>query len=138
MASTKLHLEIVTPEALAYSEEVDAVVVPGLTGELGILPGHIPLMTQVLPGELRVTRDNQEVLLAVGQGFLEVTATRVSVLTDMAVQESEIDESLVEEAIRRAEERMASEQLDTEDMAMVQASLQKSLAQLKVKRRRQT
>ena len=135
MAAT-LHLEIVTPEARAYSEEVESVVVPGLEGELDILPGHIPLMTQVLPGELRVTRQGEEFLLAVGEGFLEVTATRVSVLTDMAVEESNIDESMVEEAIRRAEEQMESEQLGTEDMAMVQAALQKSLAQLKVKRRR--
>ena len=135
--ASKLHLEIVTPEARAYSEEVDAVVVPGLEGELGILPGHIPLMTQILPGELRVTRDGQELNLAVGEGFLEVTATRVSVLTDMAVKENEIDESMVEEAIRRAEEQMKTENLGSEDMAMVQAALQKSLAQLKVKRRRQ-
>ena len=135
MAAT-LHLEIVTPEARAYSEEVESVVVPGLEGELGILPGHIPLMTQVLPGELRVTRQGEEILLAVGEGFLEVTPNRVSVLTDMAVEESAIDESVVEEAIRRAEEQMQSEQLGTEDMAMVQAALQKSLAQLKVKRRR--
>jgi len=132
----KLQLEIVTPECKAYSDEVDSVVVPGIEGELGILPMHVPLMTQILPGELKVQKDGKEFHLAVGEGFLEVTQTTVSVLTDMAVKESEIDESAVEEAIRRAEESMKNEHLGAEELATVQASLQKSLAQLRVKRRR--
>jgi F-type H+-transporting ATPase subunit epsilon len=133
----KLHLEIVTPECRAYSEEVDSVVVPGLEGELGILPEHIPLMTQILPGELRVQKGGEELHLAVGEGFLEVTGRRVSVLTDMAIKEADIDEDMVQEAIRRAEASLRDEKLGNEDMASVQAALQKSLAQLRVKRRRQ-
>jgi F-type H+-transporting ATPase subunit epsilon len=132
----KIHLEIVTPEARAYSEDVDSVVVPRLEGELGILPEHIPLMTQILPGELRVQKDGEELHLAVGEGFLEVTGKRVSVLTDMAIKEADIDEDMVQEAIRRAEASLRDEKLGNEDMASVQAALQKSLAQLKVKRRR--
>jgi F-type H+-transporting ATPase subunit epsilon len=133
----KLKLDIVTPECLAYSEDVDGVVVPGIEGELGILPMHVPLMTRILPGELRVLRDGQEILLAVGEGFLEVTQERVAVLTDMAIKETDIDENAVMAAIKRAEESMRGEHLGAEELAIVQASLQKSLAQLKVKRRRQ-
>ncbi|MEI6337198.1 MAG: ATP synthase F1 subunit epsilon [Verrucomicrobiota bacterium] len=131
-----LRLEIVTPEAKTYSNDVDSVVIPGVDGELGILPLHVALMTQLLPGELRITKDGQETRLAVGEGFVEVTGKTVSVLTDMAVPESDIDESAAEEAIRRAEAAMKEEHLDEEGLANVQASLLKSLAQLRVKRRR--
>ncbi len=132
----KILLEIVTPECLAYSAEVDSVVLPGIDGELGILPMHIPLMTRMLPGELRVHHDGQELFLAVGEGFIEVTQDKVSVLTDMAIKEADIDESAVEEAIKRAEASAMDEKLGAEELATVQATLQKSLAQLKVKRRR--
>ncbi len=131
-----LRLEIVTPEAKTYSDDVDGVVIPGVEGELGILPQHVALMTQLLPGELRITKNGQETRLAVGEGFVEITGDKVSVLTDMAVPESDIDESVAEEAIRRAEAAMKEDHLDEEGMANVQASLLKSLAQLRVKRRR--
>ena len=131
-----LRLEIVTPEAKTYSDNVESVVIPGVDGELGILPQHVALMTQLLPGELRIMKDGQETRLAVGEGFVEVTGETVSVLTDMAVPESDIDESAAEEAIRRAESAMKEEHLDEEGLANVQASLLKSLAQLRVKRRR--
>lgn len=131
-----LRLEIVTPEAKTYSDDVDSVVIPGVDGELGILPQHIGLMTQLAPGELRITKNGQESRLAVGEGFVEVTGSKVSVLTDMAVNESDIDEAAAEEAIRRAETAMKDEHLDVEGHAAVQASLLKSMAQLKVKRRK--
>jgi F-type H+-transporting ATPase subunit epsilon len=131
-----LHLEIVTPECRAYADDVDSVVVPGIEGELGILPMHEPLMTQILPGELRVQKGDELLHLAVGEGFLEVTQERVSVLTDMAIKESDIDENAVEAAIRRAEASLKEEKMAGEELAAVQASLQKSLAQLRVKRRR--
>lgn len=132
----KLRLEIVTPERIAYSDEVDSVVVPGIEGELGILPMHVPLMTQLLPGELKVQKDGKQLHLAVGEGFLEVTQETVSVLTDMAIKEEDIDESAVEAAIQRAEESLQNDQLGAEELATVQASIQKSMAQLRVKRRR--
>lgn len=131
-----LRLEIVTPEAKAYSEDVDMVVVPGTEGELGILPRHIPLMTPIKPGELKVTRNGLDVYLAVGEGFVEVTQTSVTVLTDMAIEEKHIDESAAQEAVRRAEEAMKQEHLGDEEVATAAAALQKSLAQLHVKRRR--
>jgi len=131
-----LTLEIVTPESKAYSEEVESVVIPGVEGEMGILPQHVPLMTQLLPGELRVSKGGEELRLAVGEGFVEVTPTKVSVLTDMAIKEADIDESVAEAAMKRAEDALKAQQLGGEELATVQAALQKSLAQLRVKRRR--
>lgn len=132
-----LLLEILTPEAKSFSGEVESVVVPGIDGELGILPNHVGLMTQIQPGELRVTQGGKEIHMAVGGGFIEVAANRVSVLTDMALREDEIDISAAEEAMRRAEAAMRDEKLHGEEHATVQAALQKSLAQIRVKRRRQ-
>jgi F-type H+-transporting ATPase subunit epsilon len=131
-----LKLEIVTPEAKIFSEDVEIVYVPGVDGELGILPKHIPLMTMIKPGELRVTSNGKETFLAVGEGFVEVTAESVTVLTDMAVEEQSIDETAAEAAVKRAQEALRGEHLGDEEVASVQASLQKSLAQLHVKRRR--
>ena len=131
-----LHLEIVTPEQKIYSDDVDSVTIPGVEGELGVLPQHVPLMTQLLPGELRVLKGGEELRLAVGEGFVEIGADKVAVLTDMAVKESEIDESAAEEAVRRAEDAMKDSKLDDEEYATVKASLQKSLALVRVKHRR--
>ena len=131
-----LRLEIVTPEAKTYSDDVDSVVIPGIDGELGVLPMHAPVMTLLEPGELRVLKIGQELRLAVGEGFVEITPEKVAVLTDMAVKESDIDESAAEEAIRRAEQAMSGEKLSNEEYAANNAALLRSLALIKVKRRR--
>ena len=131
-----LRLEITTPDSKVYSDDVDMVVVPGVEGELGILPKHIPLLTAIKPGELKVTKNGQNTYLAVGEGFVEVTQESVSVLTDMALEEKAIDEAAAQEAVRRAEEAMKHPNIGHEEVASVQATLQKSLAQLHVKRRR--
>ena len=131
-----LRLEIVTPEAKTYSDDVDSVVIPGIDGELGVLPLHTPLMTQLEPGELRVLKGGHELRLAVGEGFVEITSEKVAVLTDMAVKESDIDESAADEAIRRAEQAMSGEKLSNEEYAANNAALLRSLALIKVKRRR--
>ncbi|MEK0448612.1 MAG: hypothetical protein RL088_880 [Verrucomicrobiota bacterium] len=135
MAGT-LRLEIVTPEARAYSDDVELVVLPAVEGEMGIYPNHIPLITQLKPGELVVTQNGKQTALAVGEGFVEVTGTKVSVLVDMALKESEIDETAAEEAIKRAEARLREDHVGSEEAALVQAAIAKSLAQLHVKRRR--
>ena len=131
-----LKLEIVTPEAKIFSQDVEMVSVPGVEGELGILPKHIPLMTMIKPGELRVSNQGQDIFMAVGDGFVEVTGESVTVLTDMAVKEESIDEAAAETAVKRAQEALRGEHLGDEEVASVQAALQKSLAQLHVKRRR--
>ncbi len=132
-----LKLEIVTPEARAYSDDVDMVVIPALEGEMGIYPMHVPLMTQIKPGELVVTKGHEVQHLAVGEGFVEITQTHVNVLTDMAIEESHIDATAAEEAVKRAQTKLAGGDLASEEVAAVEAALQKSLAQLRVKRRRQ-
>ena len=130
-----LRLEIVTPEATAYSEDVDMVTIPGSEGELGIYPNHVPLLTTLHPGELRVLKGGKESFLAIGDGFVEITGTTVSVLTDMALEPGVIDESAAETAVARARAAMKEEH-GAEEVAAIQASLQKALAQLHVKRRR--
>ena len=134
MANT-LKLEIVTPEGVAYSEDVEMVTIPGTEGELGVYPQHVPLMTQIVPGALIVRKGAQDSLLAVGEGFAEITGDHVSILTDMAIKAESIDEASAEAARQRAEARLR-EKLSTEDAAMVQAALAQSMAQLKVKSRR--
>ena len=136
MANT-LKLEIVTPEAKTYSEDVEMVTLPGVEGEMGIYPQHVPLMTQLAPGEITVRKNGQDFYLAVGDGFVEVTGERVAVLTDMAMPFDQIDEVKAQEARTRAEARLA-EKLDDAESAVVQASLANALAQLNVKRRRQS
>lgn len=131
-----LRLEIVTPEGISFSGDVDMVYIPGEDGELGVMPQHVPVVVQLAPGELRAFKSSEETRLAVGSGVAEITQQSVAVLTDMAVKESEIDEAAAEEAIRRAEAAMRDEKLEGEELATVQAAIQKSLAQLRVKRRR--
>jgi len=133
MANT-LKLEIVTPESKVYSEDVDMVTLPGVEGEMGIYPMHVPLMTQLVSGEVVVRKGGQNFFLAVGDGFVEITGERVSILTDMATKEEDIDEAKAEEALKRAEARLA-EKLDDAEVASTSAALAHSLAQLKVKRR---
>ena len=133
MAST-LRLEIVTPEATVYSEDVEMVTLPGVVGQMGIYPQHVPLMTEMTPGEIIVRKDGRDQFIASGEGLIEVTADRVSVLTDLAVAAERIDEAKAEEARLRAQARLR-EKLSDEELATVNASLARSLAQLYVKRR---
>ena len=130
-----LKLEIVTPEKTAYSEDVEMVTLPGSEGELGVYPNHVPLLTTLNPGEVRVLKEGRESFLAVGEGFVEITGGAVSVLTDMALEPAAIDEHAAEAAVARAQKAM-KEDHGSEEIAAIQASLQKALAQLHVKRRR--
>ena len=129
-----LKLEIITPEETVYSEDVEMVTLTGLAGQFGVYPQHVPLMTQMVPGEIIVHKDGRDTFIASGGGLIEVTAKRVSILTDLAVAADRIDEAKVEEARRRAEARLR-EKLSDEEVASVNASLARSLAQLRVKRR---
>ena len=130
-----LKLEIVTPEEKIYSEDVDMVTLPGSEGEFGVFPKHVPLLTALKPGELLVRKNGRETSFAVGEGFIEVKADGVSVLTDMALEADKIDTAAAEAAVERAKAAM-KEDHTAEEVAAIQASLQKALAQLRVKRRR--
>jgi F-type H+-transporting ATPase subunit epsilon len=134
MANT-IKLEIVTPQATVYSDDVEMVTLPGVEGQMGILPQHVRLMTQLVPGEMIVRKDGQDRFLAVGEGLIEITGDRVAIVTDMAVAAENIDEARAEEARQRAAARLR-EKLSSEEVASVNASLARSLAQLHVKRRR--
>jgi F-type H+-transporting ATPase subunit epsilon len=134
MADT-LRLEIVTPLEIAFSEAVEMVTLPAIEGQMGVYPAHVRLITQIEPGEIIVQANGQERFLAVGEGLVEVTPTSVSIVTDMAVPAEHIDEAKVEEARARAAARLR-EKLSDEEVATVNASLVRSLAQLQVKRRR--
>jgi len=132
-----LTLEIVTPESRVFSDTVETVVIPTVRGEIGILPGHIPLLTQVESGELRVTKDGRTTHLAVGAGFVQVEGDLVSVLAEHAIREEEIDEAAVEQAIARAEEALKNKDtLEPSEVDRLEAVFRFSLAQLGVKHRR--
>ena len=130
-----LKLEIVTPDGTVYSEDVDMVTLPGVEGEMGIYPRHVPLLTQMIPGEVAVRKAGHDYFLAVGEGLIEVTGDHVAILTDMAIASEHIDEAKVEEARQRAEARLR-EKISDEEVASVNSSMARSLAQLHVKRRR--
>jgi len=134
MADT-LKLEIVTPQGTVFSEDVHMVTLPAIEGQMGIYPNHMRLITEIEPGEIIVTKDGQDQYLAVGEGLVEVAAQSVSVVTDMAIPSDKIDEAKVEEARERAAARLR-EKISDEEVASVNASLARSLAQLQVKRRR--
>ena len=134
MVST-MKLEIVTPEGVIYSEDVEMVGLQTLDGQIAVLPHHVRLMTQMLPGEMKVRKDGLEQFLAVGEGLVEVTGERIAIATDMAIAAENIDEAKAEEARRRAEARLRDKLAD-EEVASVNAMLARSLAQLRVKRRR--
>jgi F-type H+-transporting ATPase subunit epsilon len=132
-----LTLEIVTPEDRVYSDTVDTVVIPTVEGEIGILPGHIPLLTQVADGELRVTKDGETKGLIVGGGFAQVDGDRVKVLAEFAIHEAQIDENTVAKAMQRAEEALKGKHmLDPAEIERLEGLLRFSVAQLSVKRRR--
>ena len=103
MATYSLKLEIVTPEAKVFSDNVEMVTLTGMDGEMGIYPDHMPVMTQLVAGEIIVRKEDQNIFLAVGDGFVQITGKRVAILTDMAVKADDIDEVKAEEARRNAE-----------------------------------
>jgi len=133
MAAT-LKLEIVTPEAKIFSEDVEMVTLTGIDGTMGILPQHMPLMTQLASGEIVARKGAGNIFLAVGDGFVQVTREKVSILTDMAIKADDIDEAKAEEARQKAEARLA-QKLSDEEVLSVQAQLMHALTQLNVKRR---
>jgi len=130
-----IKLDVVTAERLVFSEDVDAVIVPGVEGQLGILPHHTPFMTMLKPGELVIRRGGEEFSLVVSGGFLEVRPDRVIVLADTAERAEEIDVARAEEAKRRAQELLKQPILPA-DAARTEAALRRSLARLKVGEKR--
>jgi F-type H+-transporting ATPase subunit epsilon len=132
-----LTLEIVTPEAKVYSDTIDSVVIPTVEGEIGVLPGHIPLLTQVENGELRVAKGATVEMLAVSGGFAQIEGDKVRVLAEHAIEESKIDENAVEAAMKRAEQELKdAKHLDPQQLEHLQGLIRYAGVQLAVKRRR--
>src|SRR2546430_7327473 len=122
-----LRLEIVTPEEKIYSEDVEMVTLPGSEGELGVYPKHVPLLTTLVPGELRVIKNGRETALAIGEGFVEIRTDAVSVLTDMALESEKIDVAAAEAAVERAKAAVEEKQ-NPEQGAGAHTALPKALA----------
>lgn len=133
---TKLNLKIITPEKIIFEGDVDEVLVETDKGQTGILPNHISLMTKIIPGELQIKEGGKTTIMATGAGLLEVANNTVSILTDLAQNASDISEKEVEEAKARAQAAL-EQTLTDEEYADTLAILERSLAQLKVKRRHQ-
>ena len=130
-----LRLEVITPDGPVYSDEVESVTVQGVEGQITILPNHVRLMAQLAPGEMIARKERLTTFLAVGEGLAAITGNRVAVITDMAVTAENIDEAKVEEARQRAAARLR-DKISSEEVASVNASIARALAQLNVKRRR--
>jgi F-type H+-transporting ATPase subunit epsilon len=134
MAKT-LKLQIITPDATVYDDDVEIVMLPSVGGQIGILPHHVRLMTVMVRGEMIVRKDGRAQFLAVGEGLVDVTGDRVSILTDMAIAVENIDEAMAEEARQRAAAQLR-DKLSAEEVASVNAALARSTTQLHIKRRR--
>lgn len=143
--SETMTLEIVTPGGMAYSGEIEMVTLPALGGIIGVFPRHVPMLTRIQPGEMLVRtpggdhRGDQgtDDVFAVGEGLAAITNDRIAIVTDMAIAAKDIDEAAVEAARHRALARL-QDKISDEEVATVNASLARSLAQLRVKRRRRS
>ncbi len=129
----RLYLELITPERIMVSQEVDSVVAPGSLGQFGILPGHAPFLTGIVPGEFRYESEGKSVRMAVTYGFLEVSHNKVSILVDAAEREEEIDVERARKALQRAKERLSKGRGAPDiDYERAEAALRRAIARLKV------
>ncbi|MFA5188849.1 MAG: ATP synthase F1 subunit epsilon [Patescibacteria group bacterium] len=132
----KIKIEITTPERNVFSAEANQVSIPTQMGEITILPEHIPLVAVLVPGELRIIKDKEEILMAVSGGFIEVLPNKITILADSAEHAEEIDEKRAEEARVRALELQKEKSFDDQEFAALSAKIEKELARLKVVRKR--
>ena len=131
-----LLLELVTPERRVYEGEVDGVQVPGIDGELGILPHHAPLLSLLGVGELRIRRGGEEESIAIFGGFVQVRPDKVVIMAETADLESEIDLEKAQEARREAEKALETGYHEGPDLAAARAQLQTALLRIRVAERR--
>ena len=131
-----MNLEIVIPEGRVYEDTIDSIVIPTSSGEIDILPGHIPLVTEVEPGEIIVSKSGDRKFLAISKGFAQCVGDKISILAEDAIHIDEIDESAVEDAQKRAEESLATmEKMSDEEIAMLETQIAYARAQILVKKR---
>lgn len=127
----KFKVEIVTPEKVGFSEEVESLVVPAERGYLGVLAGHAPLLCTLRPGEIRILKDGVEEYFATSGGFMEVTPRKTSLLVESAESVKELDVPRAQEAVQRARERLASAEKSV-DRRRAEASLERAQNRLRV------
>ena len=128
-----LHLEVVTPDKVVVSREVETVVAPGLLGEFGVLEGHVPFLTGLVPGELRYTADGKVQTLAVSTGFSEVSNNNVSILVNSAERATEIDLERARQAMQRAQERLDKERgAEDVDFLRAESAMKRAIMRIKV------
>lgn len=132
----RLNFEITTPERIVYTDEVDEVILPTPQGEIGILPHHIPLVSLLTAGEIRIKKGSETIHMATSGGFIQVKPNKVLVLADTAEQAEEIDEARAEEARKRAQGLLKEKRVDAREFAVLTAKIEKELARLKVAKRR--
>ena len=132
-----MNIEIVTPEDRVYEDTIDSVVMPTTSGEIDILPGHIPIVTEIQAGELIVSKSGTRQSLAISKGFAQCVGDKISILAEDAIHIDEIDESAVEEAQKRAENALATmEKMSDEEVAMLETQIAYARAQILVKRKK--
>ena len=132
-----MNLEIVIPEGRVYEDTIDSIVIPTSSGEIDILPGHIPLVTEVEPGEIIVSKSGDRKFLAISKGFAQCVGDKISILAEDAIHIDEIDESAVEDAQKRAEESLATmEKMSDEEIAMLETQIAYARAQILVKKKK--
>jgi F-type H+-transporting ATPase subunit epsilon len=131
-----LHLEIVTPERLAYEDDVDMVLVPGIDGELGILPHHTPLVSLLGVGELKIRKGGGEESFAIAGGFLQVRPDKVVVMAETADLASDIDLEKAQQARAEAERALEAGYVEGADLSAARAELQRALIRIRVAERR--
>ena len=133
----KLTVDVLTPQAKIFSGEADEVIVPTVTGVIGVLPNHVSLLTQILPGELQIKTGSKTEFIAIMGGYLEVANNQVNVLVDYAVRAEDIEIAKAEQAKQRAQ-KLKEEKVSQEDLAIINAELRRSLLELKVAHRHRT
>lgn len=133
-----MHLEIITPEKILFKEEIDELIVPTVSGEIAILPHHVNLLTEIIPGELTIKIKNKEQHLAITGGFLQIAHNSITLLADYAVRSEEIDAKKALEAQKRAEEilKKKAEGISQRDFELAQSEFRRAIAELKVANRR--
>ncbi len=132
-----MNIEIVTPEAKVYEDTIESVAMPTTSGEIEILPGHIPIVTEIEPGEIIVGKMGTKQSLAISKGFAQFVGEKISILAEDAIHIDEIDESAVEEAQKRAEEALSTmKKMSDEEIAMLETQISFARAQILVKRKR--
>jgi F-type H+-transporting ATPase subunit epsilon len=128
----QVHLEVVTPEKILINQDVDAVTLPGSLGEFGVLAGHVPFLSGIVPGELRFTAGGKTERFAVASGFAEVSENKLSVLVDAAERAQDVDLERARKALERARERIARRGEEGLDFARAEAALRRAIARIKV------